>query len=118
KAASLALFRLLGERDPGMALAASDEGPLIGRERELGWLREQVLAALGGDGRAVRVVGEAGVGKTRLTAALLEEAVARGARVIPAACFSYSAGIPYAAWAEWLKALCGIAAGDADPVRE
>jgi class 3 adenylate cyclase/tetratricopeptide (TPR) repeat protein len=118
KAASLTLFRLLGERDPGMALAASDEGPLIGRERELGWLRKQMLTALGGDGRAVRVVGEAGVGKTRLTAALLEEAVARGARVIPAACFSYTAGIPYAAWAEWLRALCGIAAGDADPVRE
>src|SRR6185295_6822464 len=53
KAASLALFRLLGERDPGMALAASDEGPLIGREREPGWLRKQMLTALGGDGRAV-----------------------------------------------------------------
>src|SRR5215468_2854105 len=43
---------------------------------------------------------------------------ARGAWVIPAACFSYTAGIPYAAWGEWLKSLCGIISGDADELRE
>jgi class 3 adenylate cyclase/tetratricopeptide (TPR) repeat protein len=117
KSMPLLLFRLIGEGDAA-AGAAAYGGPLVGRAHELSWLREQMRAALGGAGRAVRIVGEAGVGKTRLTAALLEEAVATGARLIAAACFSYTAGIPYAAWAEWLKALCGIAAGDSDAVRE
>jgi tetratricopeptide (TPR) repeat protein len=118
KSAPLALFRLLGERDPADIAEPADMGPLIGRADELAWLVEQLRMAIGGAGRAVRIVGDAGVGKTRLTAELLEHATRQGARVIPGACFSYTAGIPYAAWAEWLKSLCGIAAGDGDAIRE
>ncbi len=118
KAVPLPLFRLVGERDRAEPAVPADEGPLIGRADELAWLRTQLRAALGGDGRAIRIVGEAGVGKTRRTAALIEEAVAAGARVIPAACFSYTSSIPYTAWAEWLKSLCGIAAGDDEAARE
>jgi class 3 adenylate cyclase len=59
KAAPLALFRLVGERDSAVS---ADEGPLIGRADDLAWLRAQLRAVLGGDGRAVRIVGEAGVG--------------------------------------------------------
>jgi class 3 adenylate cyclase/tetratricopeptide (TPR) repeat protein len=116
KALPLQLFQLIGERDAPAALARG-EGPLIGREADLGWLRQRLDAALRGDGGVVRIVGEAGVGKSRLTAALLEQAAARGARVIAAACFSYTASIPYAAWAEWLKALCQIASGDGEELR-
>jgi class 3 adenylate cyclase/tetratricopeptide (TPR) repeat protein len=117
KALPLQLFRLSGERDQPAADPNADEGPLIGRDDDLAWLRQQLAAALGGAGHAVRITGEAGVGKSRLTAELLAEATARGMRVIPAACFSYTAGIPYAAWAEWLKSLCGIVAGDDDAPR-
>ena len=118
KAEPLQLFRLLGERDAGAAAIVADEGPLIGRASELTWLREQLHAACGGAGRAVRIAGDAGVGKTRLTTELLAEAAAHDVRVIPAACFSYTAGIPYAAWGEWLKSLCGMAAGDSEALRE
>ncbi|HWQ12233.1 MAG TPA: adenylate/guanylate cyclase domain-containing protein [Roseiflexaceae bacterium] len=114
KATPLALYRVAGEIEApaGVLAAYRDTGPLVGRARELGWLRTHLRGALAGEGRALRVVGEAGVGKSRLSAALVEEALASGARVVAAACFSYTAGIPYAAWAEWLKALCGIAAGE------
>jgi len=117
KALPLQLFQLIRERELP-AVRAPDEGPLIGREAELAWLRERLDAALHGSGAAVRIVGEAGVGKSRLTAALLDEAAARGVRIIAAACFSYTASIPYAAWAEWLKSLCGIVSGDGDELRE
>jgi predicted ATPase/class 3 adenylate cyclase len=116
KAAPLALFQLRGERDAPAALAPAS-GPLVGREPELAQLREHLHAVLGGAGRAVRIVGEAGVGKTRLATALVDEARAHGVRLIPAACFSYTATIPYAAWGEWLKSLCGIVAGDDDEAR-
>jgi ABC-type cobalamin/Fe3+-siderophores transport system ATPase subunit len=39
---------------------------LIGRDQELGGLRERLSDALGGDGELMLVSGEAGVGKTRL----------------------------------------------------
>ena len=108
KALPVRLFRLVGERDQPAAVAP-DSSPLIGRDGDLAWLRGQFDAALAGAGRAVRVTGEAGVGKSRLTSELIAEAAARGAQVIQAACFSYTAGIPYAAWGEWLKSLCAIA---------
>lgn len=119
KLAPLHLFRIAGERDAGPEALAPRRAstPLIGRRRELGVLREHLRAALAGDGRAVRIVGEAGVGKSRLAAALAEEARAAGARVVPAACFSYNASTPYAAWGEWLKALCGIASGESEERR-
>src|SRR6266545_6132442 len=116
KALPVRLFRLVGER--AAPVAPAGEGPLLGREAELSWLCLQLDAVIVGAGRAVRIAGEAGVGKSRLAAALVEEAAARGVRVIPAACFSYTASIPYAAWGEWLKSLCGIAAGDDEALRE
>jgi class 3 adenylate cyclase/tetratricopeptide (TPR) repeat protein len=118
KALPLQLFQLAGESDQPEAHFASDDGPLIGRDDDLAWLRRQLDAALGGAGRALRIAGEAGVGKSRLTAALVEEAAARGMRVIAAACFPNTAGIPYAAWSEWLKSLCGISSGDSPALRE
>jgi class 3 adenylate cyclase/tetratricopeptide (TPR) repeat protein len=117
KALPLQLFQLIGERELPTA-RAPDEGPLIGRDVDLAWLRQRLDAAMGGSGAAVRIVGEAGVGKSRLAAALLDEAAARGVRIIAAACFSYTASIPYAAWAEWLKSLCGIVSGDGNELRE
>jgi len=117
KALPVRLFRLIGERDQPAA-ALPDASPLIGRDDDLAWLRSQFDAALDGAGRAVRITGEAGVGKSRLTTELIAEAAARGAQVIQAACFSYTASIPYAAWGEWLKSLCGIVSGDADALRE
>jgi predicted ATPase/class 3 adenylate cyclase len=117
KAQPVRLFQLIGERDQP-ATGLPDAGPLIGRDNDLDWLRRQLDAALAGSGRTVRITGEAGVGKSRLTSELIAEAAARGAQVLAAACFSYTAGIPYAAWGEWLKSLCGIVSGDSDAVRE
>jgi class 3 adenylate cyclase/tetratricopeptide (TPR) repeat protein len=111
KAAPLRLFRLNEERDTP-DVVVNDIGPLVGREQELTWLYEQLDQALAGHGRAVRIVGEAGVGKSRIAAELMERARKQGVRLLPAACYSYTAGIPYAAWGEWLKALCGMVSGD------
>ncbi|GAA3341205.1 hypothetical protein GCM10020358_31670 [Amorphoplanes nipponensis] len=55
--------------------------PLVGRERELAALRSLVDAAAGGAGGAAFIVGEPGIGKTRLTAELARHAEQRGMRV-------------------------------------
>ncbi len=53
--------------------------PLVGRQAELEWLREQWYETLAGSGRMVFVSGVRGAGKTRLAAELAQEARARGA---------------------------------------
>ena len=60
---------------PGEALAmATVTGPLLGREAELGLLRASLKRVRAGQGAAVQLVGEPGIGKTTLLQALLDEA--------------------------------------------
>ena len=58
------------------------EGPLVGRVRELHELHDAFEDARGGRGGVHLVLGDPGVGKTRLAAALAQHAGAAGARVI------------------------------------
>ncbi|HEX5762611.1 MAG TPA: AAA family ATPase [Solirubrobacterales bacterium] len=65
-------------------LAAYADEPLIGRDREIAMLREQTAARPGR--RAVLILGEPGIGKTRHAAAAAGEAHAGGATVVFARC--------------------------------
>ena len=56
---------------PGPVTVSPYRAPLVGRDGELELLRHGMQAAAEGDGRVVMLVGEAGVGKSRLTAELL-----------------------------------------------
>ena len=117
KSKTVTLFRLIGERDPQATIILRDDSKIFGRDAELHWLYRHLQAAICGDGRVVRIVGEAGVGKTRLTTELLELATEHNVRIIPAVCLSYNASVPYAAWREFLKALCGIVPSDDNAIR-
>lgn len=55
---------------------------IIGRERELDYLRQALGQARASQGSAVCVVGEPGIGKTRLTNELAERALGSGMRVV------------------------------------
>lgn len=63
-------------------MPSSGEGPLVGRVRELRELQDAFEHATSGHGGVQLVLGDPGVGKTRLAAALADHAQARGARVI------------------------------------
>ncbi len=86
--------------------------PLIGRDAELEVLREALDAARAGTGRMVEIVGEAGVGKSRLLEALREEAT--GFRALHAVCEAYTASTPYAVWQEMLRELLDFGRDDTD----
>ncbi len=111
----LEVLRVIGEREHPLEPVYTST-PLIGRDRELAWLRELWVAAAGG-GRVARVSGEAGIGKSRLVAALAAEARAAGARVFTVRCLAYNSATPYAPWGELLRAVCAITAGDDQPAR-
>ena len=99
--------------------------PLIGRDAELAALVEAGAAALGGRGRALALVGEAGAGKTRLAEELLQAlvmaSVAPGQPGVPAfemligECQSYEQRTPYAALRGPLRGLLSLGALGAAP---
>jgi DNA-binding CsgD family transcriptional regulator len=61
------------------------EGDLVGRSAEVGRLRSAVRQVAGGTGRTLVVVGEAGIGKTRVVVEGLAEADGLGVRVFEGA---------------------------------
>ena len=88
-------------------LSAFAREPLVGREAEIGVLRE--ATAGGGGRRAALVLGEAGIGKTRLAAAAAVEGHQAGAVVALARCPRE----PAIAFEPWVGAIGKLAlAGD------
>ncbi|MSZ76270.1 MAG: tetratricopeptide repeat protein, partial [Actinobacteria bacterium] len=87
-----------------------DGSPLLGRDDELAVLDERVTRALAGHGGIVGVTSAAGLGKTRLLAALAERCAARDVRVLVGAAQPYGAVTAYAAWRTVAQGLLGAEA--------
>jgi len=67
---------------------------LVGREEELAWLAAILELAVAGDGQVVGVVGDAGVGKSRVCLEFVERCRAQGIAVHEAHCPSHGAAVP------------------------
>src|ERR1700722_13194068 len=79
---------------------------LAGRDAELARLREFAARART-DGDALLVLGDAGVGKTRLLDAAAQAAAADGWRVLRADGAEFEAGLPYSGLSQALPPLLG-----------
>ena len=96
---SLARF---SEGTPTTDLPSYLEAPLVGRQEEFGALVSEYQAASMGQTRAVAIVGEAGIGKTRLAEEFLGWARASGADVLEGGT-SEGAGLPYGPLVEAIR---------------
>ena len=88
----LGLYRILAEQaGPRRFAAAAREGveDLVGRGEELQFLSERWQRACGGDGQAVLMSGEPGIGKSRLLQALKERVATDQARCVEFHCSPY-----------------------------
>jgi DNA-binding CsgD family transcriptional regulator len=85
-----------------MRTPASPHPPvtLVGRDRELGILREHLAAALAGQGSLALIGGEAGIGKTALAEAICREAGDQGVLVLVGRCYDLAETPPYGPWVE------------------
>jgi class 3 adenylate cyclase/tetratricopeptide (TPR) repeat protein len=93
---------------------------LIGRDEELGELREALAQAQQGHGQMVTVIGEAGVGKSRLVADLREYAFADPAtapRWLEGRSLDVAMGVTYWPFLDLLRALLGWTVEDDEPRR-
>jgi class 3 adenylate cyclase/tetratricopeptide (TPR) repeat protein len=104
-------YRLLAVRSTERA-ASRAELPLVGRERELAALEAGFRTAVEGAlPRMVTVLGEAGVGKSRLTSAFVD-AVPDAALVLTGRCLPYGRGITFWPLVEIVRAAAGIREDD------
>ncbi|MBI3801012.1 MAG: AAA family ATPase [Deltaproteobacteria bacterium] len=88
----LPVYRVVAESEAQSRFeAAVSKGltPLVGREDELGLLRRRWEQAKAGEGQAVLLSGEAGIGKSRLLQTLKEQVSAEGATRIEFRCSAY-----------------------------
>ena len=82
--------------------------PLVGREHELGLLRERWQDARQGKGQVVLLSGEPGIGKSRLVQTLGQEALTEGATRIEFRCSPYHRNSAFYPIIDYLQRLLGF----------
>src|SRR5262245_17546804 len=85
-------------------LGSTGHPPLINRQKELAALREALGRALDRHGGTTVILGEAGIGKTRLAGELVREMQRRGGRALIGHAYETERTLPFAPWVEILRA--------------
>jgi predicted ATPase len=111
KVESVAVYDLRGRRDVHSrfdVLARRGLTPLAGREPELQQLLDVWTQAQQGQGHVLPIVGEAGLGKSRLLYEFKQRLLQQGARCIEGTCFTYGESISYLPFLEVVQAMCDL----------
>jgi predicted ATPase/DNA-binding SARP family transcriptional activator len=105
------LEKAILNQDPALDLAAAVEpaaeparSAFVGREAELAELVAGLEEALAGRGRLYLLVGEPGIGKSRLAEELASHARTRGARILVGRCWEAGGAPAYWPWVQSLRA--------------
>ena len=86
--------------------------PLMGRDDELRLLLDRLEAREQDQGLLIEIVGEPGIGKTRLLEEIRDRS--EGLLLLRATCEAYTASTPYAVWRELLRELLDLGWEDPD----
>ena len=93
--------------------------PFVGRQRELELLLDAFGRSKAGRGQAISLIGEAGVGKSRLVHEFRKSVRNEDITYIEGRCLSYSSGVAYHPFTDLLKSGFGTKEGEEDhQVRE
>ena len=110
-------YRVTGERGMRTRLEVARERGLtrlVGRQRELDMLRQCFALVQRGRGQAVSIIGEAGLGKSRLLYEFRQTLGDVDYTWLEGRCSPYGAALAYGPIIEVLKQYCGIDASDRD----
>lgn len=99
------------------ALRTESYGALVGRQEELDFLRRRWRRARDGDGCAVLISGEGGIGKSRLVDALEAGLADEAAVRLHCYCAPHHQGSPYHPLIAFLEQAAGFEIGDEPAVR-
>lgn len=101
--------------DPDRIVLGRDLGPLVGRDAELAELCDAFERR---EATTISIVGEPGLGKSRLLREFTAVAAARGAVVVVTRCEAHTGHVPLRALSRMLRARFGIHHLDADTARQ
>lgn len=112
-------WRVCGEASVESRFAAIRAGhlPLIGRAHEMGLMRERCHLARQGEGQIVTVIGEAGIGKSRIIEALQEELAGEAHARINLQCTPYHSDSALYPVIQYLNRTAGFTPADPPDVR-
>lgn len=108
-------YEVLGERALESRFAARHGGglsPIVGREDELAALTKHWRKACGGSVQVVLLTGEAGIGKSRVAEAIVEEAQRAAAYVLRHQCSPYHTDTPLHPVVQELSLAAGLTSAD------
>ena len=108
--------RLLSVSEERRPVARADS-KLMGRRWEMSAVEGLLDRALGGHGAVVEVVGEPGIGKSRLVREVAAMAAVRDVEVFSAFCESHTSQVPFHAVARLLRAATGVEGLDGQAAR-
>ncbi len=113
KAEPVPAYRLTGVGDRAEGFERRSDAPMVGREAEMAELRDVFAGAVAEQGcRMTTVIGDAGVGKSRLIAEFTAER-ATEATVIHGRCLPYGEGITFWPLREAVRDAAGVESNDA-----
>ena len=103
---------LVGRHAGVVGRGRRDQSPFVGRARELALLDDHLAAAMAGQGQVVGLVGEPGMGKTRLLAEFCRRVPGDQVTVYAGQCLSYGQSTPYLPVRDLVQQVCGLVEGD------
>jgi DNA-binding NtrC family response regulator/predicted ATPase/class 3 adenylate cyclase len=103
---------LVSPHSPLVGLGARVLSPFVGRERELTMLQELLVQVEEGRGQVVGIVGEPGMGKSRLLYEFRQRLTGKRVTYLEGRCLSYGSAIPYLPVLDLLRDHCGINEAD------
>jgi class 3 adenylate cyclase/tetratricopeptide (TPR) repeat protein len=116
KSEPVSAYRLLGvsHRRPGLRESSSPRmSAFVNRESELAILNNFLRQVENGHGQAVGLVGEPGIGKSRLLAEFRRQVTGERVTWVEGRCLSYGTAIPYLLVLDLLRSNCGVLETDA-----
>jgi transcriptional regulator with AAA-type ATPase domain/tetratricopeptide (TPR) repeat protein len=102
---------LIGRERTGLGLGGR-LAEFVGRRQELDLLQSRLALAVAGRGQVVGIVGDAGIGKSRLVFEFRQIEAHGPVSFLLGHCHAWGAAVPYLPLLEILRALCGIAEAD------
>ncbi|MGH9969167.1 MAG: AAA family ATPase [Pyrinomonadaceae bacterium] len=110
------MFRVVGpldRTDARSARLARTLAPFVGRQYELATLAELAPRIRAGKGQTVSIVGEPGIGKSRLLHECTQHVAApAGMAVLEGRCVSFGSHIPYLPLADLIRTQCAVRESD------
>ena len=114
KAEPVSVYKLISGKAVAPASDRQVSSAMVGRDQELNRLELQVMKVINGEGSVVNIIGEAGIGKSRLMAELRQGEVMQKVNLLEGRAISIGRNLSFHPLIDLLKQWAGISEEDSE----